>query len=312
MDEGVKPIVLLGPTSVGKTSVSIPIAKKLGCEIISVDSRLVYKELNIGPAKPTENQLEEIPHNIINVTSIDKRFTVADFKMLYNENIDEIAHHSKLPFLVGGTPLYFVSLLNDWYFGAVDFDKNVREELKQLAEIKGSKFLYEKLLKIDSEIARKIHSNDLFRIIRAIEIYYSSGKKPSDMRKEFNEDFSSSFICIGLDSPRDLLYETINKRVDEMLEKGLVKEVQEILNSGFSPDLFPLKSFGYKQIIDYLNGKYDLNFAVEEIKMQTRRFAKRQISWFKRMKGIKWFDISDFKSSDMLVKEIISYILQML
>ncbi len=312
MREGVKPIVLLGPTSVGKTSVSIHIAKRLECEIISVDSRLVYKELNIGTAKPTEEQLREIPHHIINVTSIDKRFTVADFKMLCEEKKEQIVQHSKLPLLVGGTPLYFVSLLNDWYFGTVDFDKSIREELKQLAEIRGSMFLYEKLLKIDTKIAQRIHPNDLFRIIRAIEIYYSTGKKPSDMRKEFNEDFSSSFICIGLDSPRDLLYECINKRVDDMIEKGFVKEVQEILNSGFSPDLFPLKSFGYKQIIDYLNGKFGLDFAVEEIKMQTRRFAKRQISWFKRMKGIKWFNILDFKSLEMLVEEIISYILQVL
>ena len=289
-----KIIVVCGATGIGKTSISIALAKEFNGEIISADSMQVYKYMNIGTAKPTKEEQSKIKHHLIDFISPDVDFNAFKFHTLANEKIDELKKKQKLPFIVGGTGLYIKTLI----YGLSEA-KNVKSEivlnLEKEEQEKGKLYLYEKLKNIDSETAKKIHPNDTYRVIRAISVYESSGTKIADFQKKHKfQTPHFNALKIGLEIEREKLYKQINKRVDIMLENGFINEVKSLLKIGYNKKLKSMNSIGYKQICSYLSNEILLDEAVEDIKKETRRYAKRQLTWFRKDKDIKWFSPLDF------------------
>ncbi|SJZ34152.1 tRNA (adenosine(37)-N6)-dimethylallyltransferase MiaA [Garciella nitratireducens] len=302
-------IIIVGPTAVGKTEISIEIAKRLDGEIISADSMQIYKYMNIGTAKPTKEEIQDIPHYLIDEVEPDQEFNVALFQKKAFEYIDIILSKKKLPIIVGGTGLYINSLIYPLNFTESVSDWEYRNKLNKVADEKGNIYLYNLLEKIDPESAKKIHPNNRKRVIRALEVYKKSGKKMSHYKKEMiKKDSPFSFIMIGLNMDRQLLYEKINQRVDIMIEKGLIKEVRDLLNKGYDKNLISMQGLGYKEIIQYLEGRCTLEEAVYIIKRDTRRFAKRQLTWFRRDKRIYWFQVDKYSSKNLLIDEILQKI----
>ncbi len=296
-----KVIVIVGPTAVGKTNLSIQLAKMLNTEIISGDSMLVYRGLNIGTAKPSFEEREGILHHLIDILPPDAEYSVATFQSQAANCIKRINQKNKIPVLVGGTGLYIKALLEGFTLGLVGKDDAFREQLNRVADLHGEDVLYEKLEAIDSLAAAKIHQNDRRRIIRALEINHLTGKSAATKRDFKQEDLLYDVVVIGLTMERSLLYERINERVDIMLATGLVEEVKQQLDAGITPNCQSMQGIGYKEMIDYLEGKSTLDFAVHSIKQATRHFAKRQLTWFRRMPYIKWYDMN---SSDNTVNVI--------
>lgn len=302
-------IIIVGPTAVGKTEISIEIAKRLDGEIISADSMQIYKYMNIGTAKPTKEEIQDIPHYLIDEVEPDQEFNVALFQKKAFEYIDIILSKKKLPIIVGGTGLYINSLIYPLNFTESVSDWEYRNKLNKVADEKGNIYLYNLLEKIDPESAKKIHPNNRKRVIRALEVYKKTGKKMSHYKKEMiKKDSPFSFIMIGLNMDRQLLYEKINQRVDIMIEKGLIKEVRDLLNKGYDKNLISMQGLGYKEIIQYLEGRCTLEEAVYIIKRDTRRFAKRQLTWFRRDKRIYWFQVDKYSSKNLLIDEILQKI----
>ncbi|RBP45604.1 tRNA (adenosine(37)-N6)-dimethylallyltransferase MiaA [Garciella nitratireducens] len=302
-------IIIVGPTAVGKTEISIEIAKRLDGEIISADSMQIYKYMNIGTAKPTKEEIQDIPHYLIDEVEPDQEFNVALFQKKAFEYIDIILSKKKLPIIVGGTGLYINSLIYPLNFTESVSDWEYRNKLNKVADEKGNIYLYNLLEKIDPESAKKIHPNNRKRVIRALEVYKKTGKKMSHYKKEMiKKDSPFSFIMIGLNMDRQLLYEKINQRVDIMIEKGLIKEVRDLLNKGYDKNLISMQGLGYKEIIQYLEGRCTLEEAVYIIKRDTRRFAKRQLTWFRRDKRIYWFQVDKYSSKNLLIDKILQKI----
>lgn len=286
-------LVLVGPTAVGKTKLSIELAKELDCEIISGDSMQVYRQMDIGTAKITQEEMQGIPHHLIDIHSPDEAYSVAEFQEQCHRLIGEIHARGKLPFIVGGTGLYVESVCYDFQFAQVGEDKPFRDEQAAYAEKHGAEALHAKLMAVDSESAEKLHPNDQRRIIRALEIYHLTGiplsAQPAGQRRE-----SPYQLClVGLTMDRQMLYNRIEGRIDEMLKQGLVEEVSSLLDKGYGSDLVSMQGLGYKQIISYLQGRESLDDAVTILKRDTRRFAKRQLSWFRHMKDISWVDVTE-------------------
>lgn len=298
--------VLVGPTAVGKTRNSIKLAQKLSGEIISGDSMQVYQGLDIGTAKIKPDETEGIPHYLIDIRKPTENFSVAQFQELAEEKIKEISFKNKLPMIVGGTGLYVNSVIYQYNFSPTIQNNELREKLwKKVQEI-GIDELLQELKSVDPLSAEKIHPNDKKRIIRALEVYYTTGKPLST----FSSDKSLSkykTAIVGLYMNRDKLYERINLRVDKMLEEGWLEEVKQILNSGVPGDAPALQGLGYKQLIMYLNDEISWEKAVELIKRDTRRFAKRQLTWFRRNEKIYWIDVAAKKENEV-VEEILSYV----
>lgn len=286
-------LVLIGPTAVGKTKLSLEIAEQYGCEIISGDSMQVYREMDIGTAKASEEEQARIPHHMIDIHNPDEPFSVAEFQDRVRALTVEIHQRGKLPFLVGGTGLYVESVCYDYQFTDVQMDEALRAELDQYAQLLGDDALHAKLAEIDPITAERLHPNDRRRIIRAIEIYQLTGKPLSDYLAEQTKLPAYNLCVIGLTMDRALLYKRIEARVDQMMEEGLLQEVQQLLGKGYSPQLVSLQGLGYKEMIGYLTGVHSLSRAVELLKRNTRRFAKRQLSWFRHMKDIEWVDVTD-------------------
>lgn len=302
-------IIIVGPTAVGKTEISIEIAKRLDGEIISADSMQIYKYMNIGTAKPTKEEIQDIPHYLIDEVEPDQEFNVALFQKKAFEYIDIILSKKKLPIIVGGTGLYINSLIYPLNFTESVSDWEYRNKLNKVADEKGNIYLYNLLEKIDPESAKKIHPNNRKRVIRALEVYKKTGKKMSHYKKEMiKKDSPFSFIMIGLNMDRQLLYEKINQRVDIMIEKGLIKEVRDLLNKGYDKNLISMQGLGYKEIIQYLEGRCTLEETVYIIKRDTRRFAKRQLTWFRRDKRIYWFQVDKYSSKNLLIDKILQKI----
>lgn len=296
-----KLLVLTGPTGIGKTELSLDIASKYNCEIISSDSMQIYKDMNIGTAKiDTSNTL--IPHHMIDIINPDVDFSVADFKNQSKLLITDINNRDKVPFLVGGTGLYINSLVYNLNFSNVEPNEEYREYLEEVILEKGLEYVYNELLVKDEEAALKIDKNNKKRIIRALEIVKFSDNKETKKFREENDEYDLTMI--GLNMDRQLLYERINKRVDIMVEQGLIKEVNDLLNQGYSKDLNSMKAIGYKEIISYLENEISLDEAIDLIKKNSRHYAKRQLTWFRRDKRIKWFD----KLDKNLESEIYKYI----
>lgn len=300
--------VLIGPTAVGKTKISIEIAKKIQGEIISGDSMQVYKFFDIGTAKIKPEETQGIPHHLINIKDPTEGFSVAEFKKLAEEKIEEINRKKKFPMLVGGTGLYVNAVINNYYFLEDDSNKKIRNKLKKIAEEKGIEYLLDKLQEVDPISAQKFHINDQRRIIRALEVFYSTGKPISLYHNSSNvQNEKYKLFMVGLNLSREKLYERINLRVDMMLNEGWLKEVEEILQSGIPSDAPALQGLGYKQLVMYLKGQLSLDYAVELIKRDTRRFAKRQLTWFNRDNRINWIQM-DNKEENAVLEEILSYL----
>ena len=293
-------VIITGPTGIGKTELSLELAKKYKGEIISSDSMQIYKKLNIGTAKIDLNKTS-IPHHMIDIIEPSDNFTVADFKNSAKKIITDINNRGGLPFLVGGTGLYINSLVYNLDFTETEPDYEYRDELREILEEEGSEFLYEKLQDQDSDMAEKIHKNNGQRIIRALEILKSGNKKGDNFREE-NKDYN--LIYIGLNMDRAKLYEKINQRVDKMIDLGLVDEVKNLLDEGLDKKSQSLKAIGYKEVISYLDGEIDFDEMVDLIKKNSRHYAKRQLTWFRRDKRIKWFD----RESDTILSDIENYI----
>lgn len=301
--ENKKLVILTGPTAVGKSTLSIALAKEIGGEIISADSMQVYRHMDIGSAKILPEEMDGVPHHLIDVLEPTEEFNVVIFQKMAKAAIDEIRSRGHVPILVGGTGFYIQAVLYDIDFTHNDEDPSLRLALEEIARTQGNEVLYEQLKQIDPESCETIHANNVKRVIRAIEFYQKTGKKISQHNKEQHENISPyNFAYFVLNDDRAKLYEKIDRRVDEMIEQGLVAEVEKLKAMGCTRDLVSMQGLGYKEILDYLNGDHSLEEAVYLIKRDTRHFAKRQLTWFRREKEVTWVDkqMFDYDSQRIL------------
>lgn len=287
-------IVILGPTASGKTKISIELAKAVNGEIISADSMQIYKYMDIGTAKPTIDERQGIKHYLIDEVTPDQEFSVAKYQSLALNYINEIIKKNKVPIVVGGTGLYINSLIYNIQFSKIDTNWELRKELKSIAEEKGNEFLHGELKKIDTEAAERIHVNDTKRIIRAIEVYRMTDKNIS-----YHQQLSRSkppvynFIIFGIRMERQKLYYRVNERVDQMIENGLVNEVKQLIRMGYGKYSIAMQGLGYKEIIWYLKGQATLNEVISLLKRDTRRYAKRQLTWFNKTDNVNWVSVEE-------------------
>ncbi len=276
----------------------------MNSEIISADSMQIYKYMNIGTAKPHPKELATVRHYLIDEVTPDIDFSVVKFKELALGYIKEIASLGKIPIVVGGTGLYINSLIYNIQFANTEVDDNYRKFLQSDLEKYGNQYLFDKLEEIDFESSKKIHINDTKRIIRALEVYKTTGFRISYLKEQSRKNPSEyQFILIGLNLDRQILYERINKRVDNMIRDGLVNEVLELLKTGFNKNSTSMQGIGYKEIVSYLNGEILLDEAIEVIKMESRRLAKRQMTWFKRIEDVIWIDTDKCENVDAITKK---------
>jgi tRNA dimethylallyltransferase len=287
-----KPLVILvGPTAVGKTAASIGLAKALNGEIISGDSMQIFKGLDIGTAKITKEEMQGVPHNLIDIKEPWETFSVAEFKRLADEAIADIHDRGKLPIIVGGTGFYINSVLYEYHFGEADTDEAYRAELEQYAEAHGNEALWNILQEKDPDSAAKLHSNDTKRVIRALEVLHVTGIPASERQSTVDKQtMRYNAVYIALNMPREVLYDRINRRVDIMIQDGLEAEVRNALANGVAQDALSMTSIGYRQMIQYFNEEISFDRAVELIKRDTRHFAKRQLTWFRHDPNIQWVD----------------------
>ncbi|VBB05994.1 trna dimethylallyltransferase [Lucifera butyrica] len=301
-------IAILGPTAVGKTKLSIDLARLLNTEIISGDSMLVYREMNIGTAKPSPEERSGIVHHLIDIREPGELFNVVDFRQLAVQCITAIQQKGKIPILAGGTGLYVKALLEGYQFNQSAGDESLRKKYTALAEQHGKEYVYSLLVKLAPESARRVHPNDLRRIIRALEVYHLEGNTVSERKFSDQQTLMYDVLAIGLTLRRELLYERINNRVDQMFANGLVDEVRLLLSQGVLPAAQSMQGIGYKEVCDYLAGTASLNETMDNIKQATRRFAKRQLTWYRKMPYIHWIDIDNFGSYDKMFTYIYSLI----
>ena len=299
-----KIVVILGPTATGKSKCGILLAQKIGGEIISGDSMLVYKDMNIATAKPTAEELKTVPHHLIDILPPDASFNVVDFKTKAAELIEDIAKRGKVPIIVGGTGLYLKALLENYQFAQTEAQKELRSSLEALAKKEGKEALYARLTQIDPEAASQLKVNDNRRLIRAIEVAME-GESISQTKGTASPHDA---VVFGLNMERPILYDRINARVDEMVKAGVFEETQKLLEQGVPPYAQSMTSIGYRQILKYQAGDYDKEECINKIKQATRNFAKRQITWYKQMPYIKWFNITPEEDYGKLVETMISYL----
>ncbi|XJZ29056.1 tRNA (adenosine(37)-N6)-dimethylallyltransferase MiaA [Bacillota bacterium Lsc_1132] len=292
MDLKQKLLVIIGPTAVGKTKLSIELAKRLNGEIISGDSMQIYKGMDIGTAKIKADEMEGIPHHLIDIKDPSESFSVAEFQELVRAKISEIGKRGKLPIIVGGTGLYIQSVIYDYQFSEAAADEVFRNQLEQKAKMIGNEALYQELADIDPDSARLIHPNNLRRVIRALEIYHCTGKTMSDWQKDQQPELLYQTAIVGLTMEREKLYERINARVDLMIQEGLLEEVRNFYDQGLRA-CQSIQAIGYKELIEYFDGKVPLDIAIENLKQNSRRYAKRQLTWFRNKMSVEWFDMTD-------------------
>lgn len=280
-------IVVAGPTASGKTGLAIEIAKAVDGEIISADSMQIYKYMDIGTAKATEEEQSQCLHHLLDIIEPDCEFSVADYTKLAHECIADIVSRGKIPVMCGGTGLYIDSVVNDVDFGELNTDYRLRDQLQKLAEKEGGEKLIEILREFDPISAKRLHPNNLKRVIRAIEFYKTSGipiSEHQEMTKQKESRYNAVMFMINHD--REVLYERINRRVDIMVNDGLYDEVKKLMGMGYTPDLNSMQGIGYKELISHLNAEITLDEAIEQIKQNSRRYAKRQLTWFRRNENI--------------------------
>lgn len=288
-------IVILGPTAVGKTALSIALAKELGTEIISGDSMLVYKGLDIGSAKPSQEEQEGVPHHLIDIREPWENYGVTDFVSEAAHCIREINARGKIPILAGGTGLYVKALLEGYEFNDTDGHEEYRAYLEDLGRKKGKEYVHSLLSEVDPQSAERLHVNDFRRVIRALEVQHFGGEQISQRRQAGNGELSREELCyetivMGLERDRQELYERINRRVELMFEAGLEDEVRRLLEGGLARDTQAMKGIGYKETASYLSGEMSREEAIELIQKSTRHFAKRQLTWYRKMPYIEWLE----------------------
>ena len=300
-----KIIVVCGPTAVGKTSVTIGLARRFDGEIINADSRQIYRHMDIGTAKPTVEERAAIPHHLVDFVEPGESFDARKFGALARQKAAELIARNKLPFVVGGTGLYIKSMLHG-LFEAKESSPEIRARLKREAEEHGPRLLYERLEKADPETASRLHPNDVYRVARALEIYEITGKPASRLHREhgFSERKYDS-LKIGLYMDRQILYERIDRRVDSMVSNGFLEEVRQLTDQGFSPSLKSMKTIGYGHMLEFLENKLSWPEALELLKRDTRRYAKRQMTWFRADPEIVWRKPSQTDSLVPLIEEFL-------
>ena len=300
-------IILTGPTAAGKTELSIKLAEAVGGEIISADSMQVYKKMNIGTAKIMPEEMDGIPHYLVDELEPDEEFHVVRFQQMAKRAAEKIYEKGKIPIVVGGTGFYIQALLYDIDFSEEDADRGYRDRLKKLAEEKGNGYLHRMLAEVDPESAQAVHENNIKRVIRALEFYEKTGTKISmHNEQERTKDSRYNFVYFVLTHERKILYDRINQRVDRMIEAGLIDEVRQLACEGYTKDMVSMQGIGYKEVFDYLEGKQDLAETAERIKKDTRHFAKRQLTWFRREKEVTMINRQDYRMED----EILAFMLE--
>lgn len=286
-----KVIVICGPTASGKTALSIELAKKIDGQIISADSMQIYDEMDIGTAKPDLEEMQGIQHYLVGNVKPTTRYSVSQYKKDATEAIEKIISNKKMPIIVGGTGLYVNSLIYGIEYPEIEVDLEYRKQLEQEVEKNGLEKLYKKACEIDPEAMEKISANDRKRILRVLEIYKQTNKTKTQIERESREKgVEYNFKLFAINYDREKLYERINKRVDIMMEKGLLQEVEKLYEKYGDELLTSVQAIGYKELIEYINGKCELKEAVEKIKQESRRYAKRQLTWFKKIENIIWLD----------------------
>lgn len=304
-------IILTGPTAVGKTNLSIELAKDLNAEIISADSMQIYKYMDIGSAKVTIDEMQGVKHYLVDEVTPDYAFSVSEFQKRANNYIEKINSENKKVLVTGGTGLYLNSLIYNMDFAKSNANNELREKLRLELEENGIDYMHNKLKELDHKAAERIHKNNTKRVIRALEVCLS-GEKINDFSSDlkFNEKYNP--IIIVLNREREHLYKRINKRVDTMINNGLIDEVKNLLKMGYTKDMISMQGIGYKEIIKYLDGEYSLNDAIEIIKRDSRRYAKRQLTWFRRYNDAKWFNLDEYNDIKLIKNDIMMHIEKML
>lgn len=306
-----KVICIVGPTASGKTGLGIELAKKINGEVISADSMQIYKNLNVGTAKVTEEEAQGIKHHIIDICDVNEKFSVADFKAMCYDKIEEIISQGKTPIIVGGTGLYVSSVVDNMNFEEIDIDLEYRKELENIAKEKGSDYLYNMLLEIDPQSTKDIHKNNVKRVIRALEIAKNSSKLKSKHMEEENirkntEESKYDFFVFCIEWPRDLLYDRINQRVDIMAKEGLVNEARYVYDLKLDSECTCMQAIGYKEFFPYFEGEKELQECIEKLKQETRKYAKRQMTWFNNKLSCVYLNGQDSKEN--MISKIIENI----
>ena len=300
-------IIIAGPTAVGKTALSVALAKRIGGEIVSADSMQVYRGMDIGTAKVTKEETCGVPHHLIDVLDPKDPFNVMTFRSMVKDAVRGIASRGNVPVLVGGTGFYIQSVLYDVQFEEDASSEELRKELEQEAAVLGAEKMHERLRALDPDAAEAIHPNNIKRVIRALEYCLSTGRKISVHNREQRERTSPySFLFYVLTMDRAALYQRIDLRVDQMMEQGLLAEVKRLRDEGVTSDMVSMQGLGYRQIFDYLEGIATLDEAVERIKRETRHFAKRQLTWFRREPDARWINVSEFGGDRKKIIELMT------
>ena len=291
-------IVMVGPTAVGKTNTAISLAELIGAEIVSADSRLLYQGMNIGTAKPTDEEMERVPHHLIDVTKPDKAWSLAQYKNAANSSISDIQQRYHIPMLVGGTGQYVRAIIEGWDIPPIPKDHKIREELVDYAERYGSVSLHSKLIELDSKAAESIDPRNIRRIVRALEVCISTGKPFSQLRTKTKPSYD--IFVVGLSMERTKLYIRIDARIDKMFADGWVEEVHRLIDQGYTPDMSSMSALGYREVIDFIQGNIDLAETKRRIRKASRRLVRRQASWFSADDmSINWYQMGDFSLTQL-------------
>ncbi|MFC1517065.1 tRNA (adenosine(37)-N6)-dimethylallyltransferase MiaA [Candidatus Margulisiibacteriota bacterium] len=285
-----KILLITGPTAIGKSTYAVEQSLKLDGEIISADSMQIYRHMDIGTAKPTKKELQQVPHHLIDIVDPEQPFSVSNYVEKFKEAKATIESKGRLPIVVGGTGLYLTALLKGFRFPVLPAQPQIRQRLREEANAQGGQVLHDRLKKIDPVSAARLHPNDHFRVIRALEVGMISGKPLSAQQKK-GDPILDQYRLQCLTAPREVIYRRIEERVDKMIQDGLIEEVQKLLAMGYNKNLTALKALGYKEVIEHLAGKYTKEELEGLIKQRTRNFAKRQMTWFRSFKNIEWIDI---------------------
>lgn len=298
-------LVIAGPTGIGKTTLALELAEHIPTEIISADSRQIYRHMDIGTAKPTPEMRRKVRHHFIDILNPDQEYSAGQFGQDARIIVEEIARRKKFPLVVGGSGLYIRALLEGFFQEDVK-DKQIREQLMNRLHQEGTQPLYQELLRVDPAAAAKTHPNNPRRVIRALEVYYAAGKPLSQLQASRKDPASFPYRFLALNMPRKQLYQRINERVERMFEQGLVEEIRSLLKMGYSPELNALNSVGYKEVIAYLNKEMNLFECKELVKQNTRRFAKRQLTWFRGQPNVQWVELTSSEDLSEIARRLIN------
>ena len=300
-----KVVVICGPTASGKTALSIELAKRINGEIVSADSMQIYDEMNIGTAKPDQEEMQGIKHYLIGNIKPTNRYSVSEFKKDAISAIKEIVSKEKMPIVVGGTGLYVNSLVYGIDYPEIQTNLEYRKELEKIVEEKGLQYLFEKAVEIDKEAMKNISPNDKKRILRVLEIYKETGKTKTELERESRKNgIPYDYKIFAINMPREILYDRINRRVDIMIEKGLIDEVSSLYEKYGESLLTSMQAIGYKEVVEFFKGNCTKEEMIEKIKMETRRYAKRQLTWFRKIENIQWLDgLNDIQNNVNIILE---------